>query len=170
MVAMDGHEGPKEIHVGPEFLGWLTDPQKNGAGALFDFGCYGANLMSWVLHNERPKAVTALVQTRKPDIYPHVDDQATVLVQYAKAQGIIQASWDWPFSRKDFEVYGDKGYAVATGGNGLRVRLSGDSAEQTPALQELPPDATDSVSYLKAVVRGTAQVSPKGTFRLLKTI
>lgn len=25
MVAMDGHEGPKEIHVQPEFLDWLGD-------------------------------------------------------------------------------------------------------------------------------------------------
>ena len=26
MVAMDGHEGPKEISVQPEFFAWLTDP------------------------------------------------------------------------------------------------------------------------------------------------
>ena len=54
-----------------------------------------------------------------------MDDEATILVQYPKAQGIIQASWNWPFSRKDFEVYGEKGYAIATGGDGLRVRLPG---------------------------------------------
>ena len=36
MVAMDGHQGPKEIGVQPEFLAWLSDPVKNGAGALFD--------------------------------------------------------------------------------------------------------------------------------------
>ena len=59
MVAMDGHEGPKEIHVQPEFLAWLTDPVKNGGGALFDFGCYGANLMTWMMGNQRPIAVTA---------------------------------------------------------------------------------------------------------------
>ena len=29
-VIHDGHEGPKEIHVQPEFLKWLTDPTKNG--------------------------------------------------------------------------------------------------------------------------------------------
>ena len=28
MVAMDGHEGPKEIHVQPEFFAWLSDPVK----------------------------------------------------------------------------------------------------------------------------------------------
>ena len=131
MVAMDGHQGPKEINVQPEFFAWLTDPVKNGAGALFDFGCYGANLMTWMMDNQRPLAVTAITQTNKPAIYAKVDDEATILVQYPKAQGIIQASWNWPFSRKDFEVYGEKGYAIATGGDGLRVRLPGQRAEET---------------------------------------
>jgi predicted dehydrogenase len=155
MVAMDGHEGPKEIHVQPEFLAWLTDPVKNGAGALFDFGCYGANLMTWLMDNQKPLKVTALAQTNKPAIYAHVDDEATILVEYPKAQGIIQASWNWPYSRKDFEVYAERAYAVATGGNALKVRLPGDGSKEeslTPA--ELPPDERDSISYLTAVVRG----------------
>ena len=57
IVAHDGHQGPKEIDVQPEFLDWLTDPVKNGAGALFDFGCYGANLMTWLM--EVPAAAAA---------------------------------------------------------------------------------------------------------------
>ena len=158
MVAMDGHEGPKEIHVQPEFFAWLTDPVKNGAGALFDFGCYGANLMTWMMDNQRPIAVTAIAQTNKPAIYPHVDDEATVLVEYPKAQGIIQASWNWPFNRKDFEVYGEHGYAIATGGDSLRVRLP-DAAEQTRKLEALPADEHDSISYLTAVVRGRRKPS-----------
>ena len=153
MVAMDGHQGPQEIHVGPEFFAWLTDPVKNGAGALYDFGCYGANLMTWMMDNQRPLAVTALIQQIKPKIYQHVDDEANVLVEYPKAQGIIQASWNWPFSRKDFEVYGSTGYAIAVGGNSLRVRLPGGEEEQrTPAA--LDSDNGDSLSYLTAVVRG----------------
>jgi predicted dehydrogenase len=154
MVAMDGHQGPKEIGVGPEFLGWLTDPVKNGAGALFDFGCYGANLMTWMMDNQRPVAVTAITQAIKPQVYARVDDEASVLIEYPKAQGIIQASWNWPFSRKDFEVYGERGYAIATGGDALRVRLPGGQEEaRTP--EELPPEDHDSLSYLAAVVRGT---------------
>jgi predicted dehydrogenase len=159
MVAMDGHQGPQEIGVGPEFFAWLTDPMKNGAGALFDFGCYGANLMTWMMDNQRPAAVTALVQTVKPRIYAHVDDQATVVIDYPKAQGIIQASWNWPFSRKDFEVYGERGYAVATGGDALRVRLPGGQ-EESRTLAALPPGERDSISYLTAVVRG--QRPPSG--------
>jgi predicted dehydrogenase len=154
MVAMDGHQGPKEINVQPEFFAWLSDPVKNGAGALFDFGCYGANLMTWLMDNQRPLAVTAIAQTNKPAIYPHVDDEATILVQYPKAQGIIQASWNWPFSRKDFEVYGEKGYTIATGGDNLRVRLPGQRAEEMPKLGDLPPGETDSISYLIGVARG----------------
>jgi len=156
MVAMDGHQGPREIGVGPEFFAWLTDPAKNGAGALFDFGCYGANLMTWMMDNQRPSAVTALTQTVKPRIYPQVDDQATVLLEYRKAQGIIQASWAWPFNRKDFEVYGESGYAIAAGGDSLRVRLPGRQ-EEAGALEALPEDERDSLSYLRAIVRGNRQ-------------
>lgn len=154
MVAMDGHQGPREIGVQPEFFAWLSDPVKNGAGALFDFGCYGANLMTWLMDNRPPLKVTALTQTDKPDIYAHVDDEATVLLEYPKAQGIIQASWNWPVSRKDFEVYGEKGYAIATGGDNLRVRLPGAPAEETRALPELKPQEADSISYLTGVARG----------------
>jgi predicted dehydrogenase len=154
MVAMDGHQGPKEINVQPEFLAWLSDPLKNGAGALFDFGCYGANLMTWMMDNQRPLKVTALTQTDKPAIYAHVDDEATVLLEYPKAQGIIQGSWNWPESRKDFEVYGAKGYAIATGGDNLRVRLPGQRAEDTRTPPELKPQEADSISYLIGVARG----------------
>jgi predicted dehydrogenase len=159
MVAMDGHQGPKEINVQPEFFAWLTDPVKNGAGALFDFGCYGANLMTWLMDNQRPLKVTALAQTNKPAIYQRVDDEATILVEYPKAQGIIQASWNWPFSRKDFEVYGEKAYAIATGGNSLKVRMPGQNAEEDRTLPELPADERDSISYLAAVARGKKKPS-----------
>ncbi len=154
MVAMDGHAGPKEIGVGPEFLSWLTDPARNGAGALFDFGCYGANLMTWMMDNRRPRRVVASIKRNKPEIYARVDDEATVIVEYDEAQGIIEGSWNWPFSRKDFEVYGEKAYAHAFGGNSVRRRREGDKAEEAIMPADLPPDEADSISYLRAVARG----------------
>lgn len=159
MVAMDGHPGPKEIGVGPEFLSWLTDPAKNGAGALFDFGCYGANLMTWLMNNKSPSAVTARLQTFKPHIYSPVDDEATVVVEYPGAQGIIQASWNWPYNRKDLEVYAANGYAHAIGGNLLRVRRPGSGAEETPPLAELPDGQRDPVGYLAAIADGRLRSS-----------
>src|SRR6266478_3267404 len=67
IVVHDGHSGPKEIGVGPEFLAWLTDPKLNGAGALFDFGCYDADLATWLMDGRRPDSVTAVTQQIKPD-------------------------------------------------------------------------------------------------------
>ena len=154
MVAMDGHSGPKAINVQPEFLDWLSDPVRNGGGALFDFGCYGANLMTWMMDNQRPVAVTAITQQFQPAVYPRVDDEATILVEYPAAQGIIQASWNWPFNRKDFEVYGEHGLAIATGGNGLRVALP-KQPEHAVTPEPLASDEKDSISHLMAVVRGT---------------
>ena len=153
MVAMDGHQGPREIGVPPEFFGWLTDPVKNGAGALFDFGCYGANLFTWMMNNQRPLSVTAVTQRIKPSIYPRVDDEADILVEYPKATGIIQGSWNWPFGRKDFEVYTERAYAIATGGNSLRVRLT-NAPEEVRKPDPLPAADSDSVSYLISIVRG----------------
>ena len=153
MVALDGHAGPRAIDVEPEFLEWLSDPVKNGGGALFDFGCYGANLMTWMMDNQRPLAVTAITQRLQPSVYPHVDDEATIVLEYPDAQGIIQASWNWPFSRKDFEVYGERGFAIATGGNRLRVALP-DEPERDVKPEPRPPDEGDAISHLVAVARG----------------
>ena len=154
MVAMDGHQGPKAINVQPEFLAWLSDPVKNGGGALYDFGCYGANLMTWLMDNQRPLAVTAITQHFQPDVYPRVDDEATILVEYPKAQGIIQASWNWPANRKDLEVYGERGFAIATGGNGLRVGAPKEP-DRVVTPDPRPADERDSIAHLIAVVRGT---------------
>jgi predicted dehydrogenase len=106
MIAHDGHEGPKEIGCSPDFLNWLTDPVLNGGGAIRDFGCYGANLMTWLMHGQAPISVSAITHRIKPAVYPKVDDDATILLEYPDATGIIEASWNWPFSIKDWEVFG----------------------------------------------------------------
>lgn len=92
VIIRDGHEGPKEIGVQPEFLQWLTDPALSGAGALYDFGCYGADLMTWFMHGEAPNSVTAVAQTDKPQVYPRVDDDATIVLRYPHAQAVLLPS------------------------------------------------------------------------------
>lgn len=152
VVVHDGHQGPKEINVESWFLAWLSDPKLNGAGALFDFGCYGADLMTWLMDNRRPDTVTAVTQHIKPEIYPRVDDEATVILTYPKAQAILQASWNWPFSRKDMEVYGQTGYAITVARDHVRVRLRNQEEEKLEEAKPLDPDESDSVNYLRAVV------------------
>jgi predicted dehydrogenase len=151
VVVHDGHSGPKEINVESWFLNWLTDPKLNGAGALFDFGCYGADLMTWLMDNRRPDTITAVTQQIKPDIYPRVDDEATIVLTYPKAQAILQASWNWPFDRKDMEVYGQTGYAITVKRDSVRVRLPKQDEKVVDA-KPLDPRESDSVNYLRAVV------------------
>jgi glucose-fructose oxidoreductase len=152
VVVHGGHQGPKEIGVSPEFLKWLTDPKLNGGGALFDFGCYGADLMTWLMNGERPLSVTAVTQQIKPDIYPHVDDEATIILTYPHAQAILQASWNWPFDRKDMEVYGRTGYVITIKRDDLKVRRAGEKEEQLIAARKAPSPYDDSLTYLRAVV------------------
>jgi predicted dehydrogenase len=152
-VVHDGHQGPKEIGCPPEFLAWLTDPKLDGGGALMDFGCYGADLMTWLMRGVRPTSVFAVTQQIKPEVYPKVDDEATIVVTYPKAQGIIQASWNWPYNRKDMEIYGQTGYVLVPKNNLLRV-LKGNQPETETTISQLAGPEADPISYLAAVVRG----------------
>ncbi len=159
IVVHDGHQGPKEIGVNKEFLDWLTDPVKNGGGALMDFGCYGANLITWLMKGKKPTTVVAITQQIKPDVYPKVEDEATIILTYPKAQGIIQASWNWPYNRKDMELYGQKGYLIADR-NGLKLKVS---AEQAEIYQTVPPPTKpyhDPFAYLAAVIRREIVMKP----------
>lgn len=167
VVIHDGHQGPKEIGVQPEFLQWLTDPAQNGAGALYDFGCYGADLMTWFMHGEAPISVTAVAQTDKPQIYPRVDDDATVILRYPRAQAVLMPSWDWPFGRKDTEVYGTKGYAIAVNPTQLRERFSESSPDESLTAPPLAAPEDTSLHYLAAVVRG--ELHPDGDLTSLDT-
>jgi predicted dehydrogenase len=160
VVIHDGHQGPKEIDVQPEFFAWLTDPKLDGGGALYDFGCYGADLMTWLMDGQRPTTVTAVTQRIKPGIYPRVDDEATIILTYPKAQAIIQASWNWPFGRKDMEVYGQTGYVITVRNDDLRVRLK-DKEEEQMTGKPIASPFNDSLSLLRAVVLdGVAPDSP----------
>ena len=153
MVVHDGHQGPKEIGCSKYFLDWLTDPVKNGGGAIIDFGCYGANLMTWLMHGKMPVAVTAVTKHIKPNIYPKVDDDATILVEYPNATGIIEASWNWPFGIKDLEVFGEKGYLHALNGNTLEKRDTGTYYK----MEIKQPAYKDNLTYLADVLRGKIQ-------------
>lgn len=159
IVVHDGHEGPKEINVPKEFFDWLTDPVKNGGGAIMDFGCYGANLITWLMNGERPLSVTAVTQTMKPDIYPKVDDEATIIVTYPQTQGVIQASWNWPFGRKDIEIYGKTGYIMADRNESKLKTGSKEPVVVTPGVV-LERPFNDPFAYLAAVVHNEIRISP----------
>jgi predicted dehydrogenase len=152
MVVHSGHQGPREIGCSEDFLKWLTDPVLDGGGAVMDFGCYGANLMTWLMKGKAPISVTAVTKQIKPNIYPKVDDYATIMVEYPNATGVIEASWNWPYGIKDLEVFGVKSYLHALNGNVLEERNT-----DTAVFFKIPVKPLiykDNLAYLAAVLRG----------------
>ena len=167
VVVHDGHPGPKAIHVQPEFFAWLTDPKLNGAGALYDFGCYGADLMTWLKKGELPESVTAVTQHLQPDVYPKVDDEANVIVAYRTSVAILQASWNWPFDRKDMEVYGATGSVFTVHNDRVDVRKPRERQAQLQQANHLAAPYDDPLHYLEAVISG--KISEDGDLSSLKT-
>lgn len=155
MIVHSGHQGPKEIGCSADFLNWLTDPVKNGGGAVVDFGCYGANLMTWLMNGKAPVSVSAVLKHIKPDVYPKVDDDATILLEYPGAVGIIEASWNWPFGIKDMEVFGKKGYLHALNGNTIEQR----DTDKYYKVEVKPYIYRDYLSYITAVLKGEVSMA-----------
>jgi predicted dehydrogenase len=108
--------------------------------------------MTWLVNGERPLTVTAVTQQIKPDVYPKVDDEATIVLTYAKAQAILQASWNWPFGRSDVEIYGKTGTVFTLGRDALELRLAGEKEAKKVPAKPLPEPLNDEITYLRAVV------------------
>lgn len=162
IVVRDGHKGPKKIGVDKEFLEWLTDPVLNGGGAITDFGCYGANLVSWILNGERPNTVTAVTKQQQAENNPKVDDEAIIILDYDKLIAIIQASWNWPIGRKDMEIYGLKGALYSDNRNDLRIRIArgyDEFNEEHLRLEERKTPYDDPFVFLAAVINGKIKIN-----------
>jgi scyllo-inositol 2-dehydrogenase (NADP+) len=159
IIFYTGHQGPVEIGCSQAFLAWLTDPVLNGGGALTDFGCYGADLATWLMNGRAPETVSAVTQHIKPEIYPKVEDEATIILTYKKAQVIIQASWNWPFGRKEMEVYGKTGSVICKNGKDMQVRESDQTETKILAADTLPAERDDPFIYFANVVNGTIQMN-----------
>lgn len=163
VIFRNGHKGPKKIGVNKEFLDWLIDPVQNGGGAITDFGCYGINLMTWLMKGEKPLLVTAVTQQQQAENNPMVDDDATIILKYTNTNAIVQASWNWPIGRKDMEIYGLKGVIYADNRNDLRLRISegyDDFTEESFTLNEREAPYNDPFSLFASVIRNEISLMP----------
>ncbi len=161
IIVQYGHQGPKEIGVSKEFGEWLYDPVKNGGGALIDFGCYGAEWALWL--KGRPKRVYAYTLKLKTEQHNAVDDDAVILLEYPDATAILQASWDWPYSKGQVEVFGPKGSLLATGDTVLyraaKSRASSQSPEGDPvALAPVEAITSSPIAYFLYCIRNDKPV------------
>ena len=153
IVFNTGHPGPIEIGCSKEFVSWLTDPVQNGAGSLTDFGCYGANLATWLMEGETPTTVSCITQRIKPDLYPKVEDDATIILTYPKTQVTIQASWNWSHNRKDMSVYGKSGYVICENKEDMQFLENEKEGPKTLKAAPLPNGIHDPFAFFTKVVK-----------------
>jgi predicted dehydrogenase len=125
IVVQFGHQGPREIGTSNEFAAWLYNPVKNGGGALMDFGCYGADLAVWL--KGMPEKVFARSLTLKTNQHNAVEDDAVILLEYRDATGLLEPSWDWPYTMEQIEVFGLRGSFLGIP-EGLLYRAYGSPA------------------------------------------
>jgi len=143
-----GHGGPGSTGTGKYFFDWLTDPEKNGAGALVDFGCYNALWSLWYMG--RPESVYAEVIHLRPETFPKVEDSSTLVLHYKNGIGIFEGSWDLPRSFQDLEVFGRTGSLYMTQQK-VELRIARETTEVP--LTPLPPEAADPIAFMVNGIR-----------------
>lgn len=145
-----GHGGPSAVGVRNKyFFDWLTDPEQNGAGALMDFECYNALWSLWYFG--RPLSVYAEVNQLRPQLFPKVEDNSSMVLRYKDAVGLFEGSWDLPRSFQDLEVFGLGGSLYVTREK-LELRKGKGEPESVP-LHPLAADRADPVSYMVSCIR-----------------
>ena len=158
-----GHGGPGSGGPLKYFFEWLTDPVKNGCGALVDFGCYNALWSLWYMG--RPDSVYAEAIHLRPETFPKVEDAATLILHYPQGIGIFEGSWDLPRTFQDLEVFGS-----STGPDGTLVRGSVYMTQQKVELRKeggpatdvpiarLPPDQANPIAYMVSAMKNNKPI------------
>jgi len=169
IIVQYGHRGPKEIGISQQFASWLYDPKKNGGGAIMDFGCYGAELSLWI--KGRPARVFATTRKLKTEQHNEVDDDATIVLEYPDATAVIEASWNWPYTKEQIEVFGPKGSLLAThqslyfrsaAARGPNITPSGEAV----SLDALRHESSNVVAYLVDCIRNNKPIDDLLSARL----
>ncbi len=133
----NAHNGPKEIGCDPAFWGWLYDAERNGAGALMDYCCYGAAICAFLLG--LPDSVVGQRAVLAKD-YPVPDDNAIILMRYERAWGQTEASWTEVAygSAPSTIAYGTEGILAMDGGKVVLHRPGKDKETFDPAPLQSP--------------------------------
>ena len=161
IIVQYGHRGPKEIGITQQFASWLYDPVKNGGGAIMDFGCYGAELSLWL--KGRPTRVYATTKKLKADQKNQVDDDATIVLDYGDSTAILEASWNWPYTKEQVEVFGPKGSLLArhdtlqfrsADAHGPNVAADGENVSTTA----LSKETSNPIAYFVDCIRNNKPI------------
>jgi predicted dehydrogenase len=157
-----GHGGPGSTGTGKYFFDWLTDPVKNGAGALVDFGCYNALWSLWYMG--RPESVYAEAVHLRPETFPKVEDSATLVLKYKNGINVFEGSWDLPRSFQDLEIFGSSTALDGSLNRGSiymtqqKVELRNGRETRELPLTALPPEKADPIAFMADAIRNNKPI------------
>lgn len=102
------HAGPRELGCSDYFCDWLFDANKNGAGAMMDYCCYGAALATALLG--LPQQVTGVMGRLTKQELP-VEDNGILVMSWADAIAISEGSWSQIGNLSSYRahLYGERG-------------------------------------------------------------
>ena len=152
-----GHGGPGgPTGLNKYFFDWLTDPVRNGAGALVDFGCYNALWSLWYMG--RPESVFAQTNQLRPSEFPKVEDNSTMVLSYKNGVALLEGSWDLPRSFQEVEVFGLQGSVYMTR-TGVEVRKGRGQADQLK-IDPLPEGHDEPIAAMIRQIETGQEASP----------
>ena len=108
-----GHGGPRQP-TSPRAriaFDWITDPIRNGGGALMDFGCYNVLWALWFMG--RPRSVYARIHNLRRELYA-VESNSTMVLDYEDGVAILEGSWDLPHNFQELRVSSRQGSMYMT--------------------------------------------------------
>ena len=150
-----GHGGPGDYRPST-FLTWLMTPDKNGGGALVDFGAPSIAWAIWV--KGPPESVYARVDHLRPQEFNGVDDNSTVIMNYKDGVAIIEGTWDMTAApTASDQIFGLKG-GLVIGRDGVDLYTRGPqtpgAAGRSPLVktplpvEPLPPERSGALAYM----------------------
>jgi predicted dehydrogenase len=111
----------------------------------------------------RPQRVYATSLKLKTEQHNAVEDDATVLLEYADATAILMPSWDWPYGKGQAEIFGTKGSFLVRGDGLLFQPAKASTSVQNPdgkpvETQPVAPEKRNGVAYFLYCIRNNKPV------------
>jgi predicted dehydrogenase len=108
-----------------------------------------------------PQTVYATVEHLRPNVFPKVEDNATLVLGYPNAVGIFEGSWNLPRSLQDLEVFGrpdpgKKPGSVYMAHSGVELVQGREKKQLT--LDPLPADEAEPVAYMVSRMRANKPI------------
>ncbi|MBN1900104.1 Gfo/Idh/MocA family oxidoreductase [Candidatus Sumerlaeota bacterium] len=139
---------------------WFSQKEVSGGGTIMDTSVHSIDLFRFLCGEV--KNVNARVMTNLPGL--KVEDSSCLLLQSERGCiGILEASWNLPVGRADWEICGAKGRAHYEYWGAFRIRLEKDPEWRIiPVERDINRRFEDELRHFINAIRGEEKLGPDG--------